>query len=60
VASLPAIQRDPFARLLAAQAVSEPMWLLTTDKILAGDGEIVAVVWPRSPIRACLCPVSLV
>jgi PIN domain nuclease of toxin-antitoxin system len=43
-ASLPAIHRDPFDRLLVAQALTEPMRLLTTDRILAGYGEIVAVV----------------
>jgi PIN domain nuclease of toxin-antitoxin system len=43
VASLPPIHRDPFDRLLVAQALTEPMRLLTTDKVLAGYGDIVTV-----------------
>jgi len=42
-ASLPPIHRDPFDRLLVAQALTEPMRLLTTDKVLAGYGDIVTV-----------------
>lgn len=44
VGTLPAIHRDPFDRLLVAQALTEPMHLLTTDKALAAYGEIVSVV----------------
>jgi PIN domain nuclease of toxin-antitoxin system len=44
VATLPDIHRDPFDRLLVAQALTEPMHLLTTDRALAGYGEIVSVV----------------
>ncbi|NJD30464.1 MAG: type II toxin-antitoxin system VapC family toxin [Gammaproteobacteria bacterium] len=44
VASLPAFHRDPFDRLLVAQALTEPMRLLTTDRTLATYGEIVTVV----------------
>src|SRR5438105_3261320 len=44
VASLPALHRDPFDRLLVAQALAEPMMLLTNDAALAGYGEIVTVV----------------
>ncbi len=33
--SLPTIHADPFDRMLAAQAISEPMRLVTHDKILA-------------------------
>jgi PIN domain nuclease of toxin-antitoxin system len=44
VASLPPIHRDPFDRLLVAQALVEPMRLLTDDTILGGYGEIVTVV----------------
>ena len=44
VASLPPIHRDPFDRLLIAQALVEPMRLLTDDAILDGYGEIVTVV----------------
>lgn len=38
------IHRDPFDRLLIAQALVEPMRLLTDDAILDGYGEIVTVV----------------
>ena len=34
----------PFDRMLVAQALCEPMRLLTTDRVLAGYGEIVTVV----------------
>jgi PIN domain nuclease of toxin-antitoxin system len=44
VARLPAIHRDPFDRLLVAQALTEPMHLLTTDAVLAGYGPVVSVV----------------
>ena len=43
VASLPLVHRDPFDRLLVAQALVEPMRLLTTDAVLAGYGELVTV-----------------
>jgi PIN domain nuclease of toxin-antitoxin system len=35
VAGLPALHKDPFDRLLAAQALSEGLTLLTTDRRLA-------------------------
>ena len=38
------MHRDPFDRLLVAQALVEPMRLLTTDAMLAGYGDLVAVV----------------
>ena len=38
------IHRDPFDRLLVAQALAEPMRLLTNDTVLAGYGDIVTVV----------------
>jgi PIN domain nuclease of toxin-antitoxin system len=44
VASLARIHRDPFDRLLVAQASSEPMTLLTNDAALSGYGPIVRVV----------------
>ena len=44
IAGLPAIHRDPFDRMLVAQALCEPMRLLTTDRVLAGYGEIVTIV----------------
>ena len=44
VATLPPIHRDPFDRLLIAQAIEEPMRLLTDDAVLGAYGEIVNVV----------------
>ena len=43
VADLPPIHRDPFDRLLIAQALTEPMHLLTNDSVLEGYGGIVTV-----------------
>jgi PIN domain nuclease of toxin-antitoxin system len=43
VVDLPPIHRDPFDRLLIAQALVEPMRLLTDDAILGRYGEIVTV-----------------
>jgi PIN domain nuclease of toxin-antitoxin system len=44
VLDLPPIHRDPFDRLLVAQALAEPMRLLTNDAVLGGYGDIVTVV----------------
>lgn len=44
VLDLPPIHRDPFDRLLVAQALAEPMLLLTNDSALASYGDIVTVV----------------
>ncbi len=44
VDSLPAVHRDPFDRLLVAQAMVESMTLLTHDGVLAGYGDSVTVV----------------
>lgn len=44
VAELPAIHRDPFDRILVAQARVEPMILLTDDEMLSGYGDIIEVV----------------
>jgi PIN domain nuclease of toxin-antitoxin system len=44
VARLPEVHRDPFDRLLVAQALTEPMRLLTADSTLSAYGEIVTVV----------------
>ena len=44
VASLPPVHRDPFDRLLIAQALVEPMRLISTDGALQGYGEIVTIV----------------
>ena len=43
VQHLPWLHRDPFDRLLVAQALQEHLRLLTTDKTLLGYGE--AVEW---------------
>ena len=44
VAALPWVHRDPFDRLLVAQALEEQMTLLTADKMLKGYGRFVRVV----------------
>jgi PIN domain nuclease of toxin-antitoxin system len=44
VVKLPAIHKDPFDRLLVAQARVEPMILLTNDEALGSYGEFVEVV----------------
>ena len=44
VARLPALHKDPFDRMLVAQAVTEPMILLTNDKALGRYGDLVQVV----------------
>ena len=44
VADLPPIHKDPFDRLLVAQARFEPMILLTDDEVLRGYGDFVEVV----------------
>jgi PIN domain nuclease of toxin-antitoxin system len=44
VADLPALHRDPFDRMLIAQAHHEPMILLTNDNALAGYGSFVTLV----------------
>jgi PIN domain nuclease of toxin-antitoxin system len=41
VAHLPPIHRDPFDRLLLAQAISEPLHFLTADDKLAQYSELV-------------------
>lgn len=42
--ALPDLHRDPFDRLLVAQAMSEPLHLLTADPVLAGYSPLVEVV----------------
>jgi PIN domain nuclease of toxin-antitoxin system len=44
VAELPPIHKDPFDRLLVAQARVEQMILLTDDDVLGGYGDVVEVV----------------
>ncbi len=41
---LPAIHRDPFDRMLVAQAVSEPLHLVTHNRQLAAYGASVTLV----------------
>jgi PIN domain nuclease of toxin-antitoxin system len=44
VAALPALHKDPFDRMLLAQALSEPMILFTNDGALRPYGSLVTVV----------------
>ncbi len=44
VEMLPPLHRDPFDRMLVAQALAEPMRLLTTDAAIAAYGEFVDLV----------------
>ena len=44
VARLPAIHSDPFDRLLVAQAMTEPLKLITADAALARYSELVVVL----------------
>ena len=44
VADLPLHHRDPFDRLLVAQAMAGPMRLLTADAVLAQYSELVTLV----------------
>jgi len=44
VFKLPALHRDPFDRLLLAQALCERLMLLTDDDVLGQYGEYVTVV----------------
>jgi PIN domain nuclease of toxin-antitoxin system len=41
---LPAIHKDPFDRILVAQANAEPMRMLTSDRLLAPYGSNVKVI----------------
>jgi PIN domain nuclease of toxin-antitoxin system len=43
VAELPMLHKDPFDRMLVAQASLEPMILLTNDESLRGYGSFVTV-----------------
>ena len=43
VRRLPGLHRDPFDRLLIAQAISEPLHFLTSDRTLAAYSELVIV-----------------
>ena len=42
--TLPLHHRDPFDRILIAQAISEPLHFLTADKLLAQYSELVVLI----------------
>lgn len=44
VARLPPLHNDPFDRLLVAQAMAEPLRLLTADPVLGQYSELVTLV----------------
>lgn len=44
LASLPPVHKDPFDRMLVAQSLAEPLFLLTNDGVLADYGDVVKVV----------------
>jgi len=44
IARLPPLHKDPFDRMLVAQAYTEPMILLTNDRSLEGYGDLIRVV----------------
>ena len=44
LAALPPVHKDPFDRLLVAQAMAEPLVLLTNDAVLAEYGRGIMVV----------------
>jgi len=44
VASLPGHHRDPFDRILVAQAIADTMRLLSADKVLAPYSELVLLL----------------
>lgn len=44
VESLPLLHRDPFDRILVAQAMAGPLQLLTADPMLKGYSELVALI----------------
>lgn len=44
IGGLPLLHRDPFDRMLVAQAVSEPLHLLTHDAALRAYSDLVTVI----------------
>lgn len=44
IVNLPDIHRDPFDRILVAQAISEPLTFLTADTLLKKYSDIVEVI----------------
>lgn len=49
VASLPLLHRDPFDRLLVAQAITDPARLYTADALLPRYSESVVLIGRNSP-----------
>lgn len=44
LSQLPDLHRDPFDRMLVAQAMAEPMFLVTSDQALADYSDLVRLV----------------
>jgi PIN domain nuclease of toxin-antitoxin system len=44
LATLPSLHKDPFDRILVAQAITEPMKLITADAILAQYSDLVMFI----------------
>jgi PIN domain nuclease of toxin-antitoxin system len=44
LSQLPDHHREPFDRMLVAQAMAEPMFLLTSDRALGDYGDLVRLV----------------
>lgn len=44
VRKLPNLHRDPFDRILIAQAITEPLRFMTADRTLAGYSELVVLI----------------
>jgi PIN domain nuclease of toxin-antitoxin system len=44
ICKLPRLHKDPFDRLLVAQAISELMRFMTADEMLAGYSELVVTI----------------
>jgi PIN domain nuclease of toxin-antitoxin system len=44
VMQLPDLHRDPFDRILVAQAICEPLRFLTADEALTGYSELVSLI----------------
>lgn len=44
ITKLPLFHRDPFDRILIAQAISEPLRFITADKILQRYSELIEIV----------------
>ena len=52
VQRLPFHHKDPFDRILVAQALGDPMYLLTSDPLLKPYGEMILFVPPGRPPRS--------